>query len=62
MPVPAVRVVDDVQWLAVDNATAFAVPKREVAPVDNAQAPDAPAFRVLVAVARPSPRVNRAGH
>ncbi len=28
MPVPAVRVVDDVQWL-VDNATAFAALKRE---------------------------------
>ena len=62
MPVPAVRVVDDVQCLVVDNATAFAVPKREVAPVDNAQAPDAPASRVLEVVARPSPRVNRAGH
>ena len=54
--------IEDVQWLVVDNATAFAVPKREVAPVDNVQAPDAPVSRVLVAVARPSLRVNRAGH
>lgn len=61
MPVPAVRVVDDVQWLAVDNATAFAALKWEAVRAGNAQAPDAPASRVLVVVARPSPRVNRAG-
>ncbi|GHL73282.1 hypothetical protein ECZU34_10300 [Escherichia coli] len=39
------------QWLAVDNATAFAALKREAVRAGNAQAPDAPASRVLVAVA-----------